>query len=182
MLKTLFVLFIQCCALLVFSQKPTKSTFLSINPGVVIYDDDGLLARNEIELGHSFHRFFSASAILGYETNLTDKNSFVGSGYDVSANGYFTPLNQQKKTALKIGGGIGFGKYTRAVYRFGSLNGNEMQFYMPIQKQTQGVIAKITLEATRKLTSKFEIGAKYTYRIFDYDSQIPVLLKLQINL
>jgi hypothetical protein len=165
-----------------YSQSEKSLNFISINPGFTIYDDDGLLARNEVELGRTFNRYFSASAILGFETNLTTENSFTGSGYDLSANGYFNFLKPSKKYTLRLGGGIGFGKYTNTWNRLGSLNGNEALVLIPLQTQTQGILANISLEGTRKISSKFEMGLKYTFRIFDADSQIPVLLKFQINL
>ena len=152
-----------------YAQSEKSLNFISINPGVTIYDDDGLLARNEVELGRTFNRYFSASAILGFETNLTTESSFTGSGYDLSANGYFNFLKPSKK-------------YTNTWNRLGSLNGNEALVLIPLQTQTQGILANISLEGTRKISSKFEMGLKYTFRIFNADSQIPVLLKFQINL
>jgi|GEM_PF-3046662 hypothetical protein len=160
-----------------------KKNFISINPGVSIYDDNGLLGRAEIELGREFNQFFSASAVLGFESNMTTKSQFSGSGYDISANGYFNFLKPQLKSSLRLGGGIGFGKYSQIfILPVTPNNGTEPLWWVPVQSQLQGVLFNLTLEGTRKISSKFKIGLKYTYRIFESDSQIPVMLKLQFNL
>jgi hypothetical protein len=183
MKKILFAILACMICLVSYAQTFQKKDFISINPGVSIYDDNGMLGRAEIELGRKFNRFFSASAILGFESNMTTESQFSGSGYDISANGYFNFLKPDNKTSLRLGGGIGFGKYSQIfILPVTPINGTEPLWWVPVQSQLQGVLFNLTLEGTRKISSKVEIGLKYTYRIFESDSQIPVMLKLQFNL